>query len=220
MAGCVSPCATCIVNRTALERMGIRTGKWDYLVALAGNPNTGKSTVFNALTGLRQHTGNWPGKTTTRAEGGYTHDVLRYKVVDLPGTYSLDSAQNDERVTTQFLREARPDVTIVVVDATALERNLLLLLQILSLTRRVVVGLNLMDEARATLRIDPDALQARLGVPSSPWPRAGARHTRLRAAAARVAADESAAPPLPDSLPATETLYEQAHALCRNSSSM
>ncbi len=215
MAGCVSPCATCIVNRTALERMGIRTGKWDYLVALAGNPNTGKSTVFNALTGLRQHTGNWPGKTTTRAEGGYTHDVLRYKVVDLPGTYSLDSAQNDERVTTQFLREARPDVTIVVVDATALERNLLLLLQILSLTRRVVVGLNLMDEARATgVRIDPDALQARLGVPVVPMAaRWGKGIPELRAAAARVAADESAAPPLPDSLPATETLYEQAHAL-------
>ena len=212
MAGCVSACATCVVNRAALERLGIRTGKWDYLVALAGNPNTGKSTVFNALTGLRQHTGNWPGKTITRAEGAFTQGELRYKVVDLPGTYSLDAEANDEQVTTTFLRDARPDVTVVVADATALERNLLLLLQILSLTRKVVVAVNLVDEARATgIEIDTAGLQAALGVPVVPMAaRWGKGLDELRAAVERVAADETLPPWTGAPLPETEQLYARA----------
>ena len=83
-------CETCPVHHAAnLQKLGVDMSEWDYVVALAGNPNTGKSTVFNALTGLRQHTGNWPGKTVTRAEGGFEYGAERYKLVDLPGTYSL-----------------------------------------------------------------------------------------------------------------------------------
>lgn len=215
MSGCVSACATCVVNRTALERLGIRMGKWDYLMALAGNPNTGKSTVFNALTGLRQHTGNWPGKTTARAEGSYTEGALRYKVVDLPGTYSLDAANNDERITAEFIREARPDVCVVVMDATAVERNLLLLLQVCALTQKVVVALNLVDEARATgVEVDADGLQRALGVPVVPMAaRWGKGLPELRVTAARVAADESLSAWTGAELPPTETLYDRANAL-------
>src|SRR5512143_427473 len=114
-----------------LVQLGIRTGRHDFLVALAGNPNTGKSTVFNALTGLRQHVGNWAGKTVARAEGGFRYGERRYRVVDLPGTSSLLSAGTDEEIARDFLLFARPDVTIVVADATRLERNLNLVLQVL-----------------------------------------------------------------------------------------
>ena len=94
-----SPCGSCAQHRTqSLVKLGLSPGKWDYLVALAGNPNVGKSTVFNALTGLRQHTGNWPGKTVVRAEGVFEHEGKRVKVVDLPGTYSLQAGSADEEV--------------------------------------------------------------------------------------------------------------------------
>ena len=136
------------------------------LVALAGNPNVGKSTVFNALTGLRQHTGNWPGKTIVRAEGAFAHRGSRIKLVDLPGTYSLQAGSADEEVARDFLLFGRPDVTVVVVDATRLERNLHLVLQILGITDRVVVFLNLMDEARRHgVAVDAARLDKELGVP-------------------------------------------------------
>ncbi|MEJ2538689.1 MAG: FeoB small GTPase domain-containing protein [Gemmatimonadota bacterium] len=152
-----------------LVRLGLRPDRWDYLVALAGNPNTGKSTVFNALTGLRQHTGNWPGKTVVRAEGTFTYKDRQVKVVDLPGTYSLQAGSTDEEVARDFLLFGRPDVTVVVVDATRLERNLNLLLQILAITDRVVVCLNLMDEARRHgIAIDAKRLERELGVPVVP----------------------------------------------------
>ncbi|MFP5355242.1 MAG: FeoB small GTPase domain-containing protein, partial [Gemmatimonadota bacterium] len=102
----------------SLVQLGVRSDKWDHLVALAGNPNTGKTTVFNALTGLRQHTGNWSGKTVTRAEGLFTAGSLRFKLVDLPGTYSLQAASDDEEVARDMLLFGRPDVTVIVVDAT------------------------------------------------------------------------------------------------------
>lgn len=141
----------------------------DRIVALAGNPNTGKSTVFNALTGLRQHTGNWPGKTVTRAEGFFKFDGNRYKVVDLPGTYSLLSASVDEEIARDFLLFGRPDCTIVVVDATSLERNLNLTMQVLEITDRAVICLNLMDEAgRRGMQIDHKGLSDDLGVPVVP----------------------------------------------------
>jgi ferrous iron transport protein B len=149
--------------------MGIVVANADYVVALAGNPNTGKSTVFNALTGLRQHTGNWPGKTVSRAEGGFNYKDLNYKLVDLPGTYSLLSTSTDEEVARDFILFGQPDVTVVVVDATRLERNLNLTLQILEITDRVVVALNLMDEAeRHGLQIDERLLAKDLGVPVIP----------------------------------------------------
>ncbi len=160
--GCGAPGAAI----SGLQRLGLRPGNWDAVVALAGNPNTGKSTVFNRLTGLRQHTGNWPGKTIARAEGGFGFRGRRYRLIDLPGTYSLLSASPDEEVARDFILFGRPDVVVVVVDATALERNLNLALQVLQITDRVVVCLNLMDEARA-LGIDVDAggLSGDLGAP-------------------------------------------------------
>ncbi|KPJ88016.1 MAG: iron transporter FeoB [Gemmatimonas sp. SG8_17] len=161
------PCAGCGVGRQAtLVKLGVRLDSWDFLVALAGNPNTGKSTLFNALTGLRQHTGNWPGKTVARAEGGLDLGDKRVKVIDLPGTYSLQAGSADEEVARDFILFGRPDVTVVVVDATRLERNLNLVLQILEITDRVVVCLNLMDEARRHgVGIDVPRLRRELGVP-------------------------------------------------------
>lgn len=163
-------CATCpMYNGAQLTRLGINMSDWDSIVALAGNPNTGKSTVFNALTGLRQHTGNWPGKTVVRAEGGFLYGEKRYKLVDLPGTYSLLSTSADEEVARDFILFGQPSVTIVVVDATRLERNLNLALQVLEITDRVVIALNLMDEAkRHGLRVDERRLARDLGVPVVP----------------------------------------------------
>ncbi len=165
-----SKCETCPVHNTGnLKRLGINMDKFDFVVALAGNPNTGKSTVFNNLTGLKQHTGNWPGKTVTRAEGGFEYGSSRYKLIDLPGTYSLLSTSTDEEIARDFILFGQPDVTIVVVDATRLERNLNLVLQVLEITDRAIVCLNLMDEAaRRDIEIDDRALSRDLGIPVIP----------------------------------------------------
>lgn len=112
------PCEECPRRaRSSVVRLGVPTGDSDYVVALAGNPNTGKGTVFNALTGLRQHAGNWPGKTIARAEGGVSFGGSKHKLVDLPGTYSLQSTSADEEMARDFILFGRPDVTVVVVDA-------------------------------------------------------------------------------------------------------
>lgn len=165
-----TPCETCPSHNTGnLIKLGIDMENWDYVVALSGNPNTGKSTIFNALTGLHQHTGNWPGKTVSRAEGGFLYADEHYKIVDLPGTYSLLSTSLDEEVARDFILFGQPDVTIIVVDATRLERNLNLVLQVLKITNRVVVALNLMDEARRHhLTVDDRRLARDLGVPVIP----------------------------------------------------
>lgn len=161
-------CETCPAF-TQLEQMGLKVDNFDRVIALAGNPNTGKSTLFNSLTGLKQHTGNWPGKTVTRAEGGYQFNNFRYKLVDLPGTYSLLSASQDEEVARDFILFGQPDCTIVVTDATALERNLNLVMQVMEITDKVVVAVNLMDEAeRKGLEVDTRALSRDLGVPAIP----------------------------------------------------
>lgn len=165
-----SPCETCPAHNAGnLVKLGIDMTEFDYVVALAGNPNTGKSTVFNNLTGLKQHTGNWPGKTVARAEGGYEYNDKKYKLVDLPGTYSLLSTSTDEEIARDFILFGEPDVTIVVVDATRLERNLNLVLQIREITQRVVVCLNLMDEAkRHNIIVNERVLAKKLGVPVVP----------------------------------------------------
>lgn len=163
-------CANCPVhNQGNLKKLGINMSNFDYVVALAGNPNTGKSTVFNQLTGLRQHTGNWPGKTVTRAEGGFEYNNKKFKIVDLPGTYSLLSTSTDEEVARDFILFGQPDVTVIVVDATRVERNLNLALQILEITDRAVVCLNLMDEAKRNgITVNERTLSKELGVPVIP----------------------------------------------------
>lgn len=138
----------------------------DRVLALAGNPNVGKSTVFNALTGLRQHTGNWPGKTVANAQGRCERGGKGYVLVDLPGTYSLMAHSAEEEVARDFLCFGGADGAVVVCDATCLERNLNLVLQVLELEPRTVVCVNLMDEARKKdIRVDLEALSRRLGVP-------------------------------------------------------
>jgi len=165
-----SACETCAqFNADGLKKLGVNTSDFDYVVALAGNPNTGKSTVFNAMTGLRQHTGNWPGKTVTRAEGAFEYNKEKFKLVDLPGTYSLLSTSEDEEVARNFILFGKPSVTVIVVDASRLERNLNLVLQILEITNNAVLCLNLMDEAeRNNLEIDTRTLAKDLGIPVVP----------------------------------------------------
>lgn len=165
-----SACEVCPAHHPAnLKRLGVNMDRYDFVVALAGNPNTGKSTLFNSLTGLRQHTGNWPGKTVTRAEGGFAYQGSHYKLVDLPGTYSLLSTSTDEEIARDFILFGQPDVTVIVVDATRLERNLNLVCQVLEITGRAVVCLNLMDEAeRHRLSVDERSLARELGVPVVP----------------------------------------------------
>lgn len=165
-----SACETCAqFNADGLKKLGVNTSDFDFVVALAGNPNTGKSTVFNAMTGLRQHTGNWPGKTVTRAEGAFEYNNEKFKLVDLPGTYSLLSTSEDEEVARNFILFGKPSVTVIVADASRLERNLNLVLQILEITNNAVLCLNLMDEAeRNNLDIDTRTLARDLGIPVVP----------------------------------------------------
>jgi len=139
------------------------------VIALAGNPNVGKSTVFNALTGLKQHTGNWPGKTVANAKGSYTYNNEEFLLVDIPGTYSLFANSAEEEIARDFICFNNPDTTIIVADATCLERNLNLILQTIEITKNVVVCVNLIDEAKKKkIRIDFDELELQLGVPVIP----------------------------------------------------
>ena len=141
-----------------------RTG--ERIVALAGNPNVGKSTVFNALTGMRQHTGNWAGKTVGCACGRCRSAREQYLLVDLPGTYSLQPHSAEEAVACDFVRSGKADAVVVVCDATCLERTLVLALQMHSVTPNTIVCVNLLDEARRKrIRIDLPALQTQLGMP-------------------------------------------------------
>lgn len=140
----------------------------EYRIALAGNPNTGKSTLFNALTGLRQHTGNWTGKTVAKAEGIFTFNGAQYRVIDLPGTYSLFSNSSDEEVARDYIIFGKPDVTVVVLDATALERNMNLALQVLEMTDKALICVNLADEAQKNgIEVNNQKLAQQLGVPVS-----------------------------------------------------
>jgi len=138
-------------------------------VALAGQPNVGKSTVFNLLTGLRQHVGNWPGKTVERKEGAYSHNGTRVHIVDLPGTYSLTANSAEELIARDYIIKERPDVVVAVIDAAAMERNLYLVAELLPLPSPVIVALNMIDVAQQQgMQIEPEVLEAALGVPVVP----------------------------------------------------
>lgn len=135
-----------------------------YTIALAGNPNAGKTTIFNALTGSRQHVGNWPGKTVEKKEGSFRHQGIAFRVVDLPGTYSLNAFSPEEVIARDFILHEHPDLVVNVVDAGNLERNLYLTVQLLELGAPILIVLNQMDMARAAgILIDREKLSALLG---------------------------------------------------------
>ncbi len=139
---------------------------YQHVIALAGNPNTGKSTVFNYLTGLKQHTGNWPGKTVVSARGEYSYNDEEYIVVDLPGSYSLFTSSKDEEVSRDFICYGDYEAVVVVADATCLERNLNLVFQISEITNKVILCINLIDEAKKkNITIDKEGLERELNVP-------------------------------------------------------
>lgn len=139
------------------------------VIALAGNPNTGKSTLFNYLTGLNQHTGNWPGKTVANAQGNFKHKDKEYLLVDLPGTYSILANSQEEEVARDFICFGNPKITIVIADATCLERNLNLVLQVMEIADNVILCLNLIDEAtRKGIKIDTNKLEEELKIPVIP----------------------------------------------------
>ena len=121
---------------------------FDFTVAIAGNPNVGKSTIFNALTGLNQHTGNWTGKTVENAAGICSYNNQKFLLVDIPGTYSLMADSEEEKIARDYVESGKANATLVIVDATLLERNLNLVFQIMNLTKNVIVCVNLLDEAK------------------------------------------------------------------------
>jgi ferrous iron transport protein B len=153
-------------NSALTDIFFIDKNEGQFIIALAGNPNTGKSTVFNSLTGLHQHTGNWPGKTVVNARGEYKHEDRDFILVDLPGTYSLFSSSVEEEVARDFICFGNPDAVVVVADATCLERNLNLVYQVMELTDKVILCINLIDEAKKKkIEIDVKGLERELGIP-------------------------------------------------------
>jgi len=164
-----SEAAKILVSPLPHEEKGPRPKSGALLVALAGQPNAGKSTVFNILTGLSQHVGNWPGKTVEKKEGAHTADGVEMRIVDLPGTYSLTAFSEEEKVAREFIIHEAPDVIVLLVNAAALERSLYLLAELLLLGSPVIVAVNMLDVAEAQgIRVDAEALEKALGLPVVP----------------------------------------------------
>lgn len=205
---------------SALGEAIVKRSETDYVVALAGNPNVGKSTVFNALTGLRQHTGNWPGKTVGSAQGYCEHGGHGFVLVDLPGTYSLCAHSQEEEITRDFILSGEADVTVIVCDATCLERNLNLALQTRAVTERVVLCVNLMDEARKKrIHIDVAALSKQLNMPvvgtSARSSKGLAELMDAVLRTARLPHAPAAAVQCDDPMHRTEEIFREAEAICR-----
>ncbi|MBU0651481.1 MAG: ferrous iron transport protein B [Proteobacteria bacterium] len=161
--------AKILVRRLPREEKALRPQSRALLVALAGQPNAGKSTVFNILTGLSQHVGNWPGKTVEKKEGAHAADGVEMRIVDLPGTYSLTAFSEEEKIAREFVIHEAPDLIVLLVNAAALERSLYLLAEILLLGSPVIVALNMLDVAEAQgIRVDAEALEKALGLPVVP----------------------------------------------------
>lgn len=187
----------------------------DLVIALAGNPNVGKSTVFNALTGLNQHTGNWPGKTVASAQGIAQLDLQRFLLVDIPGTYSLLAHSAEEEIARNFICFGSPDATVVVCDATCLERNLNLALQITEVCPKTIVVVNLMDEARKKgIYVDVPELEQKLGVPVIPCAaREGTGLQEVLKAVKQCCKTEKQEPPAIRYLPVIEQELKKLQAL-------
>ena len=185
-------------------------------IALAGQPNVGKSTVFNMLTGLSQHVGNWPGKTVEQKTGKFTHNGNVVHLVDLPGTYSLTANSEEERITRDFIIREKPDAIVAIVNAASLERNLYLVAEMLMLPAPVVIGLNMTDVAEQHgIRVEPHVLEAALGAPVVPLVASKNQGLRkLMDAAERLAANPADfAPNRPAIRPEHEPILEQIRAL-------
>ena len=153
-------------NKLLKENFDNLRNNTDYTIAIAGNPNVGKSTIFNNLTGMHQHTGNWPGKTVANAMGICKFNSKDFLFVDIPGTYSIMSNSEEEEIARNFICFSKPNVTVVILDATCLERNLNLLYQIMEITPNVIACINLLDEAeKKGIHIDLNLLSIKLGIP-------------------------------------------------------
>jgi len=192
-------------------------GKMIY-VALTGQPNVGKSTIFNILTGLSQHVGNWPGKTVEKKEGHHLSDGVEMRITDLPGTYSLTSFSEEERITRDYIATANPDVIVILVNAAALERSLYLLAEMLLLGPRVIVALNMLDVADAQgIHVDAKALEKSLGIPVVPM--VATKNRGVRELVARIIAldkgGEDYYPNLPDISKDHSGVFEDLMALIK-----